>query len=309
MKVYVVVVTYNGIKWINNCLKSLSNSVIELDIVVVDNNSKDNTVPYIIENYSNVTVLVQTVNYGFGIANNIGISYALKNKAEFVFLLNQDAMVLPDTICKLINISNENEDYGIISPIHLNGNGEYLDESFDYYIRNFNCDNFISDFILNKPKKNIYGVPMINAAAWLLPKKTLEIVGGFDPMFFLYGEDDNYCQRVLFHNLKIGISPNTSIKHDSGNNFKLNFKKGSDKYYDKFIVRLKVAYGNVNNEKYKELKKIKFFFLKESLLDLLKLNFENFKVNFKKQKLVRGLNFKESVLINRVKGQNYLNKN
>src|SRR5690606_5865627 len=52
------------------------------------------------------------------------------------------------------------------------------------------------------------------AAAWLIPRNTLKVVGGFSPTFFHYGEDDNYCQRVLYFNLKIGICPDARIFHD-----------------------------------------------------------------------------------------------
>ena len=308
MRIYVVIVTYNGMQWVDETFKALIFSSVKSSVVVVDNNSSDDTVSFITGNYPDIELLKQKENLGFGRANNIGISYALKNNADYVFLLNQDAFVELNTIEYLINVSENNKDYGIISPIHYNGNGTFLDESFSYYIRNFTCDNFISDCVLSKPKKEVYSLPMINAAAWLLPKKTLEVVGGFDPIFFLYGEDDNYCQRVLFHKLKIGITPNTFIRHDSNNNFKPEFKKGSDKYYDKFIVRLKVTYANVNNHKYKDLNKLKFFFLKESLISILKLKVEDFIVNLNKIKIISSFNFEKSVLNNRLIGRSNLKK-
>lgn len=309
MKIYVVIITYNGMKWIDDCLKSLVDNTIEFSILIVDNNSTDNTINFIKNNYPDVKLFIEKENLGFGVANNIGISYALKNKADYVFLLNQDAFVELNTIESLIQVSEKNTDYGIISPIHYNGKGTLLDDSFSYYIRNFNCDNFISDCVLQKPKKDIYSLPMINAAAWLLPKKTLDTVGGFDPIFFLYGEDDNYCQRVLFHKLKIGITSNTFIRHDSNNNFKPEFKKGSDKYYDKFIIRLKVVYADVNNNKYKDFKKLKMFFLKESLKYILKFKIRDFKISLKKRKIVECLDLKKSVLKNRSKGKSHLNLN
>lgn len=303
MKVFTIIVTYNGMKWINQCLKSVIN---QSEVVVVDNNSLDDTVNHIKKNFPSIQVLVQTENLGFGIANNIGMSFALKNEADYVFLLNQDTIIEENTIEKLVNLSQSNPDYGIISPIHLNGNGNYLDKSFLYYINDNYCKNFISDFVLNRSKKNIYNLPMINAAAWLLPKNTLETVGGFDPMFFLYGEDDNYCQRVLFHNLKIGIAPNTSIRHDSGNNFKANFQKGSDRYFNKFLIRVKVKYGNINTDDYKKINSFKLYLLKQSVLRVLKLNFLEAKINWKKNKIILQLQFKDNVMKNRQMGPNYL---
>ena len=88
MKVFVIIVSYNGMKWIDKCLNSVLN---QGEVVVVDNNSCDGTVDYIRMNFSLVKILSQTTNYGFGTANNIGISYAMKKGADAVFLLNQDA--------------------------------------------------------------------------------------------------------------------------------------------------------------------------------------------------------------------------
>ncbi len=306
MKIYVILVTYNGMKWINECLSSLLQGTIPISIIIVDNASEDGTAKFVSENYKNVILLKQNKNLGFGIANNIGVSYALDERCDYVFLLNQDAFVKPDTIEIITKVAHNNPGYGIISPIHLSGKGDFLDESFLYYIKQKESEQFITDCVMENKRNEIYSVNMINAAAWLLPKYTLETVGGFDPIFFLYGEDDNYCQRVLYHGLKIGITPLTSIRHDSENNYKTNFKKGSDKYYDKFFTRVKVRYGDVNTNQYKKLKSLPLYYLKEALLALVKLNASDFKVNLKKGRLVASLNLKESVLLNRQKNTNYL---
>lgn len=308
MKVFVVIVTYNGEKWIKACLDSVINSTLSVSVIVVDNNSADETVQIIKNDFRSVNLLEQNENFGFGIANNIGISYALKNEANYVFLLNQDVFVANDTIEIMVNLAQSNPDYGILSPIHLDGNGNNLDESFLYYINNNYCENFISDFVLNKPKQDIYNLPMINAAAWLLPRNTLETVGGFDPMFFLYGEDDNYCQRVKYHGLKIGITPLTKIRHDSNNNNTTEYKTGSKGFYDKFLNRIKIEFSNVNSDKYKDIGKLIFYLRKQSLLSLLKFDIENYKINRTKIKLVVNLNLEEKVIMNRTKSRNYLNK-
>jgi GT2 family glycosyltransferase len=305
-KTHVVIVTYNGIKWIKNCLESVLNSTIPLTLIVIDNCSTDTTANFIKINFPDIILLMQKKNLGFGIANNIGISYAIKDNSEYVFLLNQDAYVEPDTIEKLIEAARQNPEYGIISPIHTNGNATELDESFLYYINNSFCPKFVSDFVLDKVKKNIYSLSMINAAAWLLPKTTLDIVGGFDPMFFLYGEDDNYCQRVLYHKLLIGIIPSVFIKHDSENNNSKEVIKGSENYYDKFLNSIKVTYGNVNNDRFKEVGNLKVFFFKQSVYCLLQFNIKNFKVNWKKRIKISGINLENSVVLNRKKGRNYL---
>jgi len=123
MKVYVVIVTFNGMNWIGNCLNSVFHSSIPLKVVIVDNNSRDETVSFIKNNYPEITLLEQHKNLGFGAGNNIGISYALKNGVDYVFLLNQDVYIQENTIKKLIEVYNNNKEFGILSPVHSNGSG------------------------------------------------------------------------------------------------------------------------------------------------------------------------------------------
>jgi GT2 family glycosyltransferase len=298
----IVIVTFNGMQWIKKCLDSCAT----YPVIIVDNASTDGTISLVQTNYPNVTILKQTINLGFGQANNIGIRYALDQGSEYFFLLNQDAFLESNTIEKLVELVNDNPEYGIISPIHTTGDGNMLDRSFLHYIKNTVDSAIISDFILNKPKKSIYNVPMVNAAVWLLTKYTIMTVGGFDPTFFLYGEDDNYCQRVLHEKLKIGIAPNVLIRHDSQNNSSKKTISGSKRYYDNFLNRIKVVYGNVNQDRYKELGNLKLYFLKRCFIDLIKFNLQESKINFRKLTMLRKLDIKSNVLSNRIKGIKYL---
>ncbi len=204
----IIIVTYNGLKWIDRCLQSCG----DYPVIVVDNNSSDNTLDFISEKYPNVHIIQQNKNLGFGQANNIGISYALNLGANYIFLLNQDAYLVNNCLEKLINALQKNKQFGILSPIHLNGDGTHLDHNFSNYVAK-NRD-FYSDHVLNKPLKNIYEIPFVNAAGWLISRKCLETVGGFDPIFFHYGEDDNYCHRVRYHKFRIGVIPKSYIEHD-----------------------------------------------------------------------------------------------
>lgn len=214
MKVYVVIVTYNAMKWIGNCQKSLLNSTIPVTIIVVDNASSDETIGLIKEQYPEVVLIENKTNLGFGAANNIGIKKAYEQGADYVFLLNQDAWVEPDTIEKLVLAQQKEPEFGIISPMHLNGKGDALDYNFSNYIAPPKCESLYSDLFLNKIQSAVYKVSFVNAAGWLLSKKCLETVGGFNPSFFHYGEDDNYIHRVHYHGLKVGVLPSTVLFHD-----------------------------------------------------------------------------------------------
>lgn len=215
-KVFVIIVTYNGKQWYDRCFGSLCRSEIPIQVVVVDNASDDDTVEYIRINFPEVNLITSDINLGFGQGNNKGIRYALENEADYVFLLNQDAWIEPDTISKLIAVHKEYPQYGILSPMHLNADKTGIEKGLINYVADLKITDpgWINDMYFGC-LKDVYNTNYVNAAAWLLPRQTLETVGGFDPIFYHYGEDDNYMQRVLFHGLKIGICPNVRVVHDT----------------------------------------------------------------------------------------------
>ena len=76
MKLFVVIVTYNSMKWIDNCLKSIIHSTIKSNIIIIDNTSSDETVRFIKKKYPQITIIESKTNYGCGKANNSGIMLA-----------------------------------------------------------------------------------------------------------------------------------------------------------------------------------------------------------------------------------------
>lgn len=259
-KGFVIIVTYNGMKWIEECLKSVLNSSVSTSIIVIDNNSSDDTVLFIKEKFTDVILLEQKHNLGFGKANNLGMSYALNQDADFVFLLNQDAFLEQNTIENLINSAQINPNFGILSPIQLEYSGKFLEYYFYKFMTEDNSRAFFSDFVLKQDIKSVYDIDFIQAAAWFLPIDTVKKIGGFDPIFYHYGEDNNYCQRVKFHQMNIGVVPNSFIRHDSHKPKKVDHKLFSEKYFDNYLRGVYFTYANINNafgknEINKELKK------------------------------------------------------
>ena len=216
--VYCIIVTYNGIKWIEKCLNSLKNSNYPLKVIIIDNHSTDNTCEIIETKFPEFKLVKSEENLGFGKANNIGIEMAYQAGADYFFLLNQDAYITPDTIGVLVQSAIKEPEYGIISPMHLNGAGDAFDFNFaNYYIIPKNCPNLYSDIYLNKIQDKLYETDFVNAAAWLISKKCIKDVGGFNPVFYHYGEDNNYLHRAIYHGFKVGINPKAQIMHDREN--------------------------------------------------------------------------------------------
>lgn len=234
MKVLTIIISYNFEKWIRPCLESLLLSTYPTEILVIDNGSKDRTVSTIRQAYPSVRIIDNGQNLGFGKANNIGMQIAMQEGFDAVFLLNQDAWVSTDTIGTLAGLSRENPTFGILSPVHLNGQGNQLDKGFAHYVQ-------IKDKTELPKSKSLIEATFINAAFWFIPITTLKTVGGFSPLFYHYGEDKDYINRLHYHHLKIGYSPKVFGCHDR------EFREVTRKaYFRSEYVYLLSEYANIN---------------------------------------------------------------
>jgi GT2 family glycosyltransferase len=231
-RILAIVVTYNGENWITNCINSVLSSTRKLSVLVVDNHSEDSTISIIKKNYPEVILIENKKNIGFGQANNIGFDYALYHKFDFVLLLNQDATIAPDTIDCLLRAYENNRDYGLISPLHFQGNGILPDHNFYRYITT-GCKSYIVDLIAGKEIKPVYLSGFINAAIWFLSIDCIKKVGGFDPIFFHAGEDVDYYARVLYHGFNAGLCPSAIAFHYREN--RKDVHPGNKRFYYQYL--------------------------------------------------------------------------
>lgn len=216
--VIIVVVTYNGIHCIDRCLQSIQDSegVPNLHAVVVDNASTDDTLRRALlfqsSNPDRFTVFPCAINAGFGVGNNIGISWAINRGADYILLLNQDALLQAGTVSELVTFMESHPEYGVVSPLHMSPDWNHVDsKTFVGYLRH-HADNYLKDAILERIKDH-YCIHGINAAAWLLRRNTVMMVGGFDPLFFMYAEDDDYLARMAYHKIDFALVPSSRILH------------------------------------------------------------------------------------------------
>ena len=230
-QIYFIIVTYNAMPWAERCFSSLQNSSVPVHTIVVDNGSTDGTQDFLTKNFPEVELIQSRENMGFGKANNLGIERAYKKGADFFYLMNQDAWIFEDTVQNLLAVFNNYElknEIGILSPMHLDGSGKNLDLFLDKYIAHNFENRLISDLYL-KSLKSFYELKFINAAHWFLPKKTIETVGGFNPYFFHYGEDQEYVNRLHFHGKKILLCPSSKAVHAGKQNLdKVDYTKYDD---------------------------------------------------------------------------------
>lgn len=301
-EVLVIIITFNGQKWINNCLNSIL-SKDNVDILCIDNNSTDQTIEIIETEYPKVILLKNITNLGFGQANNIGFDYAIKNGYQYVFLLNQDTWIELGSINRLKNTFKKYKLNGILSPLHLDPNSSNLDFIFELGLRHQTNTRFISDFLFKRQViQSPYKVGFINAAAWFTSIDIIKEIGGFSPTFFHYGEDNNYGQRLLKKGYDFYIEPLAKIFHDCPQtnrrtyqgvrknalreypeylillsnpkySFKYNFRAASLKFFTEFIKSLLPPNLNLFNQQ-----AIIFFYLIRDFIHIRK----NYKTQNKK---------------------------
>ena len=239
-KIYFIIVTYNAMKWAERCFSSLRKSSTPLQVIVVDNGSTDGTQEFIKSNFPEVKLIQSPENLGFGKANNLGIELAYKNGADFFYLMNQDAWIYEDTVQKLINFYenyHNKVEIGILSPIHLDGSEKKLEIFVEKYLgTNAVKDRIFTDLLLNRNRK-YFELDFINAAHWFLPKDTVEKVGGFNPYFFHYGEDNEYVNRLRFKEKKTFLIKDCFAVHDGKQELgKVDYSRYTDTSIDTNIL-------------------------------------------------------------------------
>lgn len=303
VKVFVIVVSYKGHRWYERCFTSLRESNIPLKTIVIDNASNDGTVEYIKSHFPEILLIESKENLGFGKANNLGMRYALDDGCDYVFLLNQDAWIEPDTLERLLDIHSRHPEYGIVGPVQTNADKtKVLDGVIKFLINPDNVNKALFSDLLMGTQKEIYPVAEINAAAWLLPRKTLETVGGFDPLFLHYGEDWNYLSRVLYHGFKVGLTPGVHVVHDCKT--RVESPQGYQSSFDKWLLQratdLLYPDSHVSEmiHRYRNTSIVKFFSFKKKTM---RENWEAYRFLVGKRKAIE-----YSRRINKITGKNWL---
>ncbi|MBK1695222.1 hypothetical protein CKO09_10820 [Chromatium weissei] len=200
-------------RWILRNIESLRESSVPVHIIIVDNASTDSTVKSIASTFPDVEIIQLKKNVGFGVGNNIGISKAVDLKKEFTFLFNQDAFVSKTAIEMMVNFLEHNQNFDVVSPLHCSPDFFTLDQkTFRNYIQRY-AFQYLSDISVGHGAADFYQIKGVNAAAWFMRTSVFQKVGGFDPLFHMYGEDDDLIQRFHLHQVKFALLPKARIVH------------------------------------------------------------------------------------------------
>ena len=227
-RVAIVLVNYNSFNDTNDCLVSISNvAFVKPFVVIVDNNSRDKEkLDKLSGIYSNLHIIYNNTNVGFGMANNFGIAWIIDNlDTDFIFLLNNDTEINKDTLEILIVNFPNNQDTVVVSPKIL---------TFENNPRIWYAGGFINHLRMSV---NVTGfgqvdqnyisqyVEFASGCAMLFKTEYLRLNPVFDSNLFMYDEDVELCIRIVKDNKKIYFINEAVIYHKCQGSQRVNAKK------------------------------------------------------------------------------------
>ncbi|MDD2922885.1 MAG: glycosyltransferase family 2 protein [Anaerolineales bacterium] len=225
----VCIVTRESKDEILECLASLfgESSGLDMDVVVVDNNSRDGTVDEIRLKFPAVNLILNNDNFGFSRAVNQGLKTL---DARYYLLLNPDAIILDRAIGKLIRFMDETPQAGICVPKVLNSDGtlQYQCrrgearpwEVFSYFTglaRLFPKDLRFTGYLLNHLDNDaVNEVKAVSGSCMLIRREVVEQIGYLDERYFAYQEDTDYCFHARHAGWKVFYAPIAKVIHYGG---------------------------------------------------------------------------------------------
>jgi len=239
----IVIVNYNVKEFLTQCLESIYRSKTEytFEVIVVDNASADSGESRILKAFPEVRWIANTENIGFGRANNQGFEAA---KGTYTLILNPDTVVQEDTLEVCIDYLKSHPEVGGLGIKGIDGTGQFLPESkrglptpmtalwkITGLSRIFTKSSFFARYHMGHldPDGN-HKVDILVGCFMMVPTALLREVGGFDPRYFMYGEDIDLSYELLKTGHENHYISDSQIVHYKGE----STKRGSLNYVKMF---------------------------------------------------------------------------
>ena len=239
MKLSIVIICWNDLKVIADCLRSIVERThsTDFEIIVSDNGSTDGSIEFIRKNYPQVQVIENGANLGFARGNNVGIR---ASKGEYVLILNPDTYVHEGTLDRWIEFARRNPGAGAFGCRVLNPDGSYQQSARPFptvrgqlvaalYLRSlaYISDFFASDVYVGSKGEIERTIDWQSGCCVMVRGTLLKQLGGFDEQFFYHYEEVDLCRRVWNAGYSIVYTPEVSITHLGGqsvNRFPVRFE-------------------------------------------------------------------------------------
>ena len=249
MQLSIIIVSYNVRALLAQCMASIKMAAkdLEYEIIVVDNNSKDDSQTYFTTNNTGITFIWNKENLGFAKANNVGLSLA---KGSSILFLNPDTIVTQNCLEGCLDHLNVTQNCGAVGVQMIDGAGCFLPESkrnipglrssFFYFsglsklaTRSSFFNAYHAGNIRQDSRKE---VPVLSGAFMMARTEVIKKAGGFDPRYFMYGEDVDLSITIGKLGLKNWYLGDLKILHYKGE----SSKEKNEKYYEIFFQAMKL---------------------------------------------------------------------
>lgn len=214
--VSVIIVNWNGERWLRNCLNALRDQTFsDFEIIVVDNGSSDGSVMLITDGYPEVMLVRQDHNDGFAKGNNIGYLHA---RGQYILLLNTDTEASPALLENMTSAFDELPNAGSVqAKLVLIDKTDRLDACGAFFTAttvsyHFGFGKKADLPLYNKP------TPMFSnkGACMMLRREVIEAIGLFNDDFWCYYEETDLCHRIWLSGWECWYWPNAVCKHGLG---------------------------------------------------------------------------------------------
>lgn len=246
-KVYICIATWNSEKFLSDLFLSLHNMDYDKSywhLVVVDNNSKDKTKNILLSWQTKMhnfdTIIHNTKNKGFAQANNQAIKYALNHKADYIALLNDDTIVEPNWLNKIIAAMEKEKKIGLMQPLITRYPDKNKINTFgnSYHYLGFGyCHGEgenIQDFNIQS-----YQPAYLSFTAVVIRAEIFKQIGLLDENYFSYHEDSDFCFRARLAGWQLLAFKDSVVHH----NYKFPSQKNKQRYFwlekNRFYLLLK----------------------------------------------------------------------
>jgi GT2 family glycosyltransferase len=249
-------VNYNVKDYLLQCLRSLNASVgsVTTEVIVVDNDSHDGSVDELQPLFPSVRWIALDENIGFGRANNVGLEHA---SGRYVLYLNPDTIIGADTLSVMCKFLDEHPKTGIAGCKVLNPDGSFqvacrrgLPTPWVSFCKLFGLQRlfpssklFAGYNLTYLPVDATYAVDALIGAFMVGRTDLMRSLGGFDPAFFMYGEDIDLCYRVQQAGFDVTYVHTTSIVHYKGESTKRSSINEVRVFYDAMEIFAKKHFG------------------------------------------------------------------
>ena len=229
MQLSIIILNYNVRYFLEQCVLSVQCALEQIDgeIIVVDNNSQDDSCAMMKQRFPNVKLIENKANFGFPKGNNIGVAHA---KGEYICILNPDTVVSEDTFMKVLAFAKKQSDLGILGVKLIDGTGNFLPESkrgiptpwvaftkITGLYKIFHKSIIFGKYYAQHLSENETGKVDILVGAFMVMKWDLyNEIGGFDENCFMYSDDIDLSYMALKKGKSNYYFHETSVIHYKG---------------------------------------------------------------------------------------------